>query len=1155
MFSIGRSVVRHTWPSSAALFLVLAAAGCDRPAALPDTDDEAYAEAVANFHAGIAALQAGEAGLAEESFRRVTERAEGEPAGWANLALTALARRETEEAGAAVQRAVELAPESGEVQLAAALVARERGETEEAVRLLRSAVEREPSNTRAAFLLAQLLEREGGEVALREASALMDGILAVSPENLVAGVERARLAALNGGGADLEAALDRLEAEIPASDEAAAQIEEARAAAADGDMERAARAVTGLDTRLQRFAAYRDDREGLRIAAGGTDVLLTRFLRLPVPTSRAGEPDLEVSFAQEPLAVGEGEWDWVRALWLGDEIPVVVIAAGPERLGVGVSLDQVETFPFPGGGAPGPVPPSALAFVDYDYDFRIDLAVAGAGGLRVLRQAGMASFEDVTDELFPAPIAAGDYAGVWAADLDMEGDMDLVVARTEGPPLVLLNLGDERFEPADLFPDVDGLREMAWADVDGDGDPDAVLLDADGRVHFFENRRFREPRFLAQALPDSLAEARALTVADLDRDALLDLVLLQAGGVVRRASLAGDGWSGGTMTEWPELEGPEAGRARVFVADLDNNGDQDLVVAGPGSARAWLSTPDGLRSQQSLEARITDVADLSGEGRLDLIGITGSGEPALFANQGSRDYYSTTLRPRAARAMGDRRINSFGIGGEIEIRAGLLYQKRPITGHTVHFGLGDHAELDVARIAWPNGTVQAEFGVPATNEAVTALQRLKGSCPWVFAWNGSEVEFVTDFLWRTALGLRINAQGDAAVVHAEDWIRLRGDQVVPRDGYYDVRITGELWESHFFDQVALMAVDHPEGTEVFVDERFVLPAPVPAVHLLGALRPVEDARDDQGRDVSDLVAELDERYLDTFELGPYQGMAGDHWVEVGLGEAAAEGEGVWLVASGWVYPTDGSINFALAQRGGDGPRGVRVQVPDGNGGWSTLEDDFGFPAGKTKTILVDLTGAFPAGTEPRVRLGTNMEVYWDRLAWATAAPDSAVRTTRLAAAEAELRYRGFSETRYSRRTPEIPVYDRIEAVTPVWRDLVGYHTRFGDVRPLLVDVDDRYVIMNAGDEMALRFEALPDPPKGWTRDFVLIGDGWVKDGDFNNGFSKTLMPLPYHGMEHYDRVPTRLEDDPAYRRHPDDWREYHTRYVTPDAFFRALAPE
>jgi hypothetical protein len=91
--------------------------------------------------------------------------------------------------------------------------------------------------------------------------------------------------------------------------------------------------------------------------------------------------------------------------------------------------------------------------------------------------------------------------------------------------------------------------------------------------------------------------------------------------------------------------------------------------------------------------------------------------------------------------------------------------------------------------------------------------------------------------------------------------------------------------------------------------------------------------------------------------------------------------------------------------------------------------------------------------------------------------------------------------------------------------------------------------------MALRFEALPDPPKGWTRDFVLIGDGWVKDGDFNNGFSKTLMPLPYHGMEHYDRVPTRLEDDPAYRRHPDDWREYHTRYVTPDAFFRALAPE
>jgi hypothetical protein len=79
---------------------------------------------------------------------------------------------------------------------------------------------------------------------------------------------------------------------------------------------------------------------------------------------------------------------------------------------------------------------------------------------------------------------------------------------------------------------------------------------------------------------------------------------------------------------------------------------------------------------------------------------------------------------------------------------------------------------------------------------------------------------------------------------------------------------------------------------------------------------------------------------------------------------------------------------------------------------------------------------------------------------------------------------------------------------PRWRDLEGYYTRFGDVRELVAKTEDRYVIMNAGDELRLSFEAPPPPPAGWTRDFVLIGDGWVKDGDYNTSFSKTVLPLP-----------------------------------------------
>jgi hypothetical protein len=71
---------------------------------------------------------------------------------------------------------------------------------------------------------------------------------------------------------------------------------------------------------------------------------------------------------------------------------------------------------------------------------------------------------------------------------------------------------------------------------------------------------------------------------------------------------------------------------------------------------------------------------------------------------------------------------------------------------------------------------------------------------------------------------------------------------------------------------------------------------------------------------------------------------------------------------------------------------------------------------------------------------------------------------------------------------------------------------------------------------------------------VLIGDGWVKDGNMNTAFSKTVMPLPLHNRPDYTTPPGRLQNDPAYQRNPGDWETYHTRYVTPRGFEQALRP-
>ncbi|MDH3529951.1 MAG: hypothetical protein OEQ28_10330, partial [Acidobacteriota bacterium] len=245
------------------------------------------------------------------------------------------------------------------------------------------------------------------------------------------------------------------------------------------------------------------------------------------------------------------------------------------------------------------------------------------------------------------------------------------------------------------------------------------------------------------------------------------------------------------------------------------------------------------------------------------------------------------------------------------------------------------------------------------------------------------------------------------------------------------------------------------------------------------------------------------------------------------------------------------------QRGQDvpvPPKSLSIEVQDENGVWKTAKENLGFPAGKMKTVLLDLDGVFPKSTLSRkLRLRTEMEVFWDKLAWAIAKEGDSNFTKELDLHSAELRYRGFSVIeKPDDSSPEVPDYNRIMTTGQRWRDLVGYYTRFGDVRELLLKTDDRYVLANAGDEIVMKFPELPPVKNGYTRDFVIIGNGWIKDGDLNSVFSKTVLPLPTQASNDYSKPPGELEDDPVYRKNRKDWIDFHTRYVAPDRFRNAL---
>lgn len=1120
--------------------------------------DKNYRDMVAAFYMGVVALEVGDDTHAFSGLTLATQLDAQEPAAWADLGLYYLRHNNSDEARKALGKAQDLAPKSGQIAALVGLLEKNDFHFPEAIAAYQKAVQLDPTDLRSRYALEQVVEQQSGPDADAKTMELLRAIYNAAPDNLFAGLELAIPAAKAGDSDTARRVVARIAAHSAAwSPEIKDQLRQVQKAVAGPDPRAAAIPLLGLQHELGQEPQYRNDLAVISGVANTLGTPLDRFVRLPSPSPTPAALDTALKFTPQPLAVSApGPWAWARmALLKGGGTPALLVANGTEVRAGNVSL------PFPGGLKDVSPGAEGVAAFDARNTGLLDLACAGAGGLRLYQQEADGRFTDVTGRAkLPAVVVGGAYTGVWAADIITGGQLDLVLGTSSGPPTVLRNNGDgtwtvlHPFGPARL-----GLRQWAWADFDGDGLADAAFVDGQGRLVVLQNKR--AGAFAPWPLPGDLGKVAALSAADPDRDGTQDVTLLTTDGAVRRLSRRADngGWD---VSDLGRASAPPAdGSARLSWADLDNNGALDLIATSSTGSQVLLGDAQGRLAALAAPADARNVSPdaQAAKGRLDLIGLDAQGRPVRLVNSGAKDYAWQEIQMRAE-AGGDRRNNTYGVGGEIGLRAGLLYETQIVTGPVTHFGLGDNDRATSVRLVWPNGVPQGEFELKANRLSFPPDRSLKGSCPWLLADDGTGanadagIKFVTDFIWRSPLGLRINAQDTAGVVQTRDWVKVRGDQLKARDGCYNLRITADLWETHFFDEIKLMTVDHPLGTEVNVDERFAIPPPPLAVQAMTPPQPIVRATDDKGQDVTAVVRARDERYLDTFGVGDYQGVTRDHWVTLDLGPSLPS-TASWLVGIGWIHPTDSSINVALGAGHHSPPRDLSLEVPNGKGGWKTAKPHLGFPEGKNKTVLISLAGLFGPGIPHQVRLRTNMEIYWDFLGTAHALNPATMRRRVLSLSDATLRYRGFSATHQaSFSSPEIPDYAHLARTGPRWLDLEGYCTRFGNVRELLTRTDDRYVIMNAGDEMVLRFAAPPPPPPGWTRDYVLVGDGWEKDGDFNTGFSRTVLPLPSHLRPAYNTPPGRLQDDPVYKAHRQDWVTYQTRWVSQKRFHEAMRP-
>src|SRR5688500_19820048 len=121
-------------------------------------------------------------------------------------------------------------------------------------------------------------------------------------------------------------------------------------------------------------------------------------------------------------------------------------------------------------------------------------------------------------------------------------------------------------------------------------------------------------------------------------------------------------------------------------------------------------------------------------------------------------------------------------------------------------------------------------------------------------------------MWRSALGMPLGLMGSTSAFApagaSQEYVRIAGDALQPRDGRYVLQLTEELWETAYADEVKLVAVDRPDSVDVFVDERFVPPGPVKLRLFQSARRNLPiSATDERGHGVLPVLRESDDVYV------------------------------------------------------------------------------------------------------------------------------------------------------------------------------------------------------------------------------------------------------------------------------------------------------
>ena len=809
----------------------------------------------------------------------------------------------------------------------------------------------------------------------------------------------------------------------------------------------------------------------------------------------------------------------------------------------------------------------ACAVGDFDGDGLNDLAVALGDQVLLFRNLGKGKFQDVTAE---AGLQAKNRpTGITFVDYDHDGDLDLFLTgaplKEAGAPNVLWrNNGDKTFtewtEPTGLGGN--GKTKAAIL-TDFNNDRAVYIAVTGGGAAPLIYVNPREGKYPTQALYDAekLAPTTGIAVLDYNKDGWMDIAVTHDGapGLSLWRNVAGPE-NVGRKFERVELPLKDALRGwGVTAIDIDNDGWIDLAAivetsAGP-QVRVFRNKGDGTFEDVSSRLGLDSVhlkaprgliaADVDGDGAADLIVTQLNAPPVLLKNVGANKNHFVRLD---LTGFAD---NKTALGVKVEVFASGMWQKWELAGNSgyqtqsapqILVGLGDAQGVDLLRILWPTGVLQDEIDLPKLTQgrAVIAMKeadRRGSSCPVLFAWDGHKYKLVTDVIGAGVVGHWFTPQR-RNIPNPGEWVKVDGAETALVKGKLSLRFMEPMEEVNYIDQLRVVAVDHPENVEVNPDERFLDDPPFASGRVVateGARLPV-GAWDGEGRDVLDALSRRDHVFASGFKVAPYDGFANLHTLTLDLGEVK-QGAPIRLLMTGYVNYFSATSLYAAWQAGVK-PVSPYVEAELADGTWKRVADDVGFPAGLERTIVVDLTGKLPAGTR-RIRLETNLQIYWDQVL-IDQSKDAQARATEVPLATAALHFRGYPKQIDLASPGDLDYdYDRVSLTGP-FQHQRGNYTRMGDVTSLLTGVDNRFAIFGSGEEIAAEFDTakLPVLPAHWKRDYFFYANGFVKDMDWWDASPFTVAQLPFHGMSTYPYpVSEKFPDDADALKYQLDWND------------------